>query len=192
MTNFCQNWIIKTHFAVTIVHEVRPGGNGCQPNSDIHSPKQHDEYNLTYEQCMIPGSPDNKFKPTPGPFNVVPIMIEHGYDDPRCDVYRYWEPPVPVNISGTATSVYPLVVRCPVNLDALEFPNRGPGRVLAIFSSFGKVGGQVQAQMNQTELGIQTGAKATDAISREPIQITADGLLSFWLNSHDFRMVSIV
>ena len=141
---------------------------------------------------MIPGSPDNKFKPTPGPFNVVPIMIEHGYDDPRCDVYRYWEPPVPVNISGSATSVYPLVVRCPVNLDALEFPNRGPGRVLAIFSSFGKVGGQVQAQMNQTELGIQTGAKATDAISREPIQITTDGLLSVWLNSHDFRIVSIV
>ena len=159
------------------MHEVRPGSGGCSPDDGPN--------NLT--GCWIPGSPDGKFKATPGPFDVPAKLWHFGYADPRCDVYRYWEQEMPVTTSG-APFVFPLLIRCPTGPD---WPRRGPGRVLAIFSSFAKQGGQVTAQLNRTALGIRRGANATDAITREAITISSGGALDFWLNSHDFRMVEV-
>ena len=98
-----------------------------------------------------------------------------------------WERGLPVTVSG-APSVFPLVIRCPTGPD---WPKRGPGRVLAIFSSFGKEGGRVVAQLNRTALGVRRGANASDAITLEPIDVSSSGELSFWLNSHDFRLVLV-
>ena len=176
-SGFCNLWIAKTHFAVTLVHEVRPGTPGCGT--------QYGKDNLT--GCWIPGSPDGKFKATPGPFDVPAKLWHFGYADPTCDVYRYWEQEMPVTTSG-APFVFPLLIRCPTGPD---WPRRGPGRVLAIFSSFAKQGGQVTAQLNRTALGIRRGANATDAITREAIPISSGGALDFWLNSHDFRMIEV-
>ena len=176
-SGLCNLWIQKTHFAVTVVHEVRPGVAGCGT--------QDGPDNLTH--CWIPGSPDGKFQATPGPFDVPAKLWHFGYADPNCDVHRYWEPGLPVATSG-APHVYPLLIRCPTGPD---WPRRGQGRVLAIFSSFANVSGHVTAQLNRTALGIRRGANASDAITREPITMSSGGALSFWLNSHDFRMVEI-
>ena len=165
------------------------GGTGCRSRNNRIEP-QTMAYNLTEENCWIPGSPDGRFKPTPGAFNVPEILFAHGYADPSCDVYRYWEMGLPISISG-APYVYPLLVRCPISSG---WPQRGPGRVLAIFSSFTPVasaGDHVIVQLNQTALGLRRGARATDAITRENVNISADGTLSFWLNAHDFRLIAV-
>ena len=190
--SLCNLWIVKTHFAVTLVHEVRPmGGTGCQPSDDRGGPRSTTaEYNLTAERCWIPGSPDGKFKATPGAYNVPEILFRHGYADPHCDVYRYWERPLPVSMPNNP-DVYPLLVRCPTGPD---WPQRGQGRVLAIFSSFTPIasgGDHVKAQLDRAALGVRRQANATDAITLEPVGMSDGGELSFQLNSHDFRMIII-
>ena len=72
----CNLWISKTHWAQTIVHEIRPGNYMCDsgPNANL-------------SLNMIPGD-GGKFKPTPGPFNVTNVMMDFGYMDEDCDVYR--------------------------------------------------------------------------------------------------------
>ena len=168
----CGLWIEKTHWATCLPHEVRPGGFGCGGN------------NLS--KCTIPGSPDGMYKQTPAAFNVSHIMFAYGYADPRCDVYRFWERPFPVQMKRKATNAHgvkPLIVRCKGQGEA--------ARVLAIFASFGQ-GGQLDAKLNQTELGLRMDANAFDP--QDPsrkVTIGAGGELSFWLNRHDFRMVVV-
>ena len=176
---YCNLWITKSYWASVIVHEVRPSPVGCAPDNGPH--------NLS--DCWIPPSPDGKFKGTPGAFNIPTILWENGYSDPRCDVYRYWEPGLPVSIAGTS-SVFPLLVRCPTGRD---WPTRGRGRVLAIFSSFTPVvngGENVKAQLDMKALGLRHGASAKDAITQEAVLLSGD-VLSFWLNAHDFRMIVV-
>ena len=194
---YCNLWIVKSYWASVIVHEVRPSPVGCDPNS-------YGPHNLS--ACWIPGSPDGKFKGTPGAFNVPGILWDHGYSDPSCDVYRYYEPGMPAEITGTS-SVYPLLVRCPTSQHSSsagswpgrrlqtgpDWPQRGAGRVLAIFSSFtpvAKGGDNVKVQLDSSALGLRSGANATDAITQEAISLSG-GVLSFWLNAHDFRMITI-
>ena len=168
----CELWIEKTHWATCLPHEVRPGGFGCGGN------------NLT--KCTIPGSPDGEYQQTPAAFNVSHIMFAYGYADPTCDVYRFWEMPFPVHMNHKASNakgVKPLLVRCK--------QGGGKTRVLAIFASFGK-GGQVEAQLNLTELELHKGASASDPQDpRRNVTFGTDGELSFWLNRHDFRMVVV-
>ena len=164
----CALWIGKTDWATCLVHEVRPGGFGCGGT------------NLS--KCMIPASPDGKFKATPGAFNVTNILFAYGYDDESCDVYRFWEPAFPVAVAGVP-GVRPLVVRCPAT--------PGAARLLVIFSSFGS-GGQVTAQLNQTALGIRAGAQAFDPqLASRSVRLSAGGELAFYLNANDFRMVVV-
>ena len=79
--------------------------------------------------------------------------------------------------------------------DGLQPPDDGgAGRVLAIFSSFtpvAKGGDNVKVQLDSSALGLRSGANATDAITQEVIPLSG-GVLSFWLNAHDFRMITIV
>ena len=184
---FCNGWIVKTYWAVALVHELRPSPIGCQPQEGPGYVPGF-RYNLT--QCWIPGSADGRFSPTPGAFNIPAILMHHGYADPACDVYRYWERPLPVSMPENPY-VFPLLVRCPTGQD---WPKRGAGRVLAIFSSFTPIasgGDHVKAQLDRAALGVRRGANATDAITLEPVGMSDGGELSFQLNSHDFRMIII-
>ena len=77
----CGRWIRKTHYAMALVHEVRPSCYQCGPQggcwgADTPSGCQ----NLS--SCTIPGSPDGAHKPTPAVFNVTSTMIGYGYSDP--------------------------------------------------------------------------------------------------------------
>jgi hypothetical protein len=90
--SMCQQWLLKTHYATTVPHEMRPEGHFWTTDT------------------VIPASPDGLFEETPNVNNVPALLDSFGYADPACDVYRFFEPNFP--ISHTGAVVLPLVVRC--------------------------------------------------------------------------------
>merc|ERR1711964_785827 len=142
-----------------------------------------------------------KFEETPYVTNVTNILLNFGYDDPACDVYRFWDHDLPVRISAIANStttnttlVLPLLIRCPTKPPEDCRPHC-PGRVLCFFGSFGP-GGVVNFQLNRTALGLPADAAAADA---EFIQTGGSvnrvaggsGNFTFRLDEHSYRIVVV-
>ena len=159
----CTAWLMKTQFATCLPHEVRPEGN-------------------PWGQLTIPASPDGEYEETPTTSNVSSVMDAYGYGDPRCDVYRFWEPGFP--IATTGANVLPLVVHCPPVASAS--PN---GHVLVFFGSFGPKG-LVNFQL-APELAAP-GSVAQDAETGAQIApVPQSKNFSFSLDKHSFRIVVV-
>lgn len=171
----CNQWIAKTHVALALPHEVRPG---LLDNCDIDANRS---------KCTIPGSPDGNFKPSPRVSKVTQTLRKYGYDDPSCDIYRFWEDLTDV-LQWTGHHVKPLLVNC--------FGSASPpgsiavrNHALIIFASFGP-SGSVNFGVNRTALGIGPTATLMDAVTNETVAATG-GNFSIWLNQHDYRLVVV-
>lgn len=170
----CDQWIAKTHVALALPHEVRPGRlDDCNIDIDL-------------AKCTIPGSPDGKFKPTPRVSKVTQTLRKFGYDDPSCDVYRFWEDLTDV-LQWTGHHVKPLLVNCLGSTPPGSIAVRN--HALVIFASFGP-SGLVNFVLNRTTLGIGGNAILVDAVTNETAS-SIGGNFSIWLNQHDYRMVAV-
>ena len=153
-------------------------------------------YQSKKDSPFIPGSPDGAFAPTPIVSNVSALLESNGYGDPRCDVYRFWEPAFPVDTTGA--TVLALVVRCPSGVvtpnSRVSIDNHalvGP-RVTVVVSSFGPLG--IVNFRLQPSLGVRHGAVAMDAETEELIPSVPGshgGNFSFRLDKHNFRVVVV-
>lgn len=162
----CQDWLLKTHYATTIPHEMRPMGHFWNSNT------------------IIPASPDGHFAETRTVELVPRILDSFGYGDAACDVYRFWEPEFPIETSGA--TVLPLVVRCPPN----EGGNtRGNSRILVFFGSFGPRG-DINFRLDRSVLGISENARAKDAESNATVA-GVNGSWSLPIDKHSFRIVIV-
>ena len=184
--DMCLQWLYRTHYATTIVHEVRP-------QCPLYSVDLAGRVNFSCAR-RIPGSPDGRFEETPAVCNISNILIDHGYADQSCTVYRFWDKPLPVSISAVAnlsstnvTMVLPLLVRCQV-----ADLNSGSKmvRVLGFFSSFGP-GGMVEVAFDRASLGLTSTASAVDAETGASIEKVGDATFRFRLDRHSFRIVVV-
>lgn len=176
----CDHWIAKTHLALALPHEVRPARlDNCQIDQNRSA-------------CMIPGSPDNYFQPTPAPAKVTQLLRQFGYDDPGCDIFRFWESDIETALQWTGPLLRPLLVNCRGAANASTSPHSIAVRdaALILFASFGP-SGTVNFRLNHTTLGLRPGAVAADAVTNETFVASSGGNFSFWLNQHDYRFVIV-
>jgi hypothetical protein len=82
----CTGWLLRTKYAVMIPHEVRAMGG-----PDLCG------------GAGVPASPDGEFAAAPCPVAVPTILLDFGYADPLCDMYRYFDDEeLPIATSGAA------------------------------------------------------------------------------------------
>ena len=169
----CTGWLLRTKYAVMIPHEVRAMGGP--------------------ELCGgagVPGSPDGEFAAAPCPTAVPTILLDFGYADPLCDVYRYFDDgELPIATSGAAALA--LLVRCPGGA------NQSDARALVFAGSFGPRG-VLTVQLDASALGLGSTPAAYDAETRQPIEIVPRRApprewlnFSVRLDRHSFRMVVV-
>jgi hypothetical protein len=179
--SMCKEWLLKTHYATTIPHEMRPAGH------------------FWNSYTTIPASPDGRFEETPTVAMVPTLLSRFGYGDPACDIYRFWEPAFPIETSGAV--VLPLVIQCPVDGDDGKSSDGGSGqpdhRVLVFISSFGP-GGKVTVRLNRIALGLPRNARSIDAESQATLTTTstsngskADLLVATNVDKHSFRIIEV-
>ena len=170
----CDRWIAKTHLALALPHEVRPARLDNCPIDENRS------------SCMIPGSPDGRFLPTPATAKVTETLRRFGYDDPACDVYTFWEDLGEV-LQWSGPLLRPLLVNCQsTSARSVAVQNHA----LILFASFGP-SGTVSFRPNRTALGLRNGAVAADAVTNETLAAAPGGNFSLWLNQHDYRLVAV-
>ena len=188
----CLQWLTRTHYATTLVHEVRPQAN-------LYSVMADGSENASCAR-VIPASPDGSFAETPAVCNVSNIMIEWGYASSECDVYRFWEQSLlPINISTAPmnasapdiTMIHPLLVRCPRAMSQRVGDVAPSPTVLVVFGSFGP-GAMVEFEL-AASLGITSTATAFDAETGQTIQRLSQSpsRYRFRLDRHNFRMIAI-
>ena len=187
----CLQWLYRTHYATTIVHEVRP-------QCPVYSVDSAGRVNSSCAR-RIPASPDGRFEETPAVCNISNILVDNGYADPSCKVMRFWDKMLPVTIAAVAnltttnvTMVLPLLVRCEVT-DGSSLDSLGGDkvtRVLAFFSSFGP-GGMVEVAFDRASLGLTRSATATDAETGASVEKVGDAKFRFRLDRHNFKVVVV-
>jgi hypothetical protein len=131
-------------------------------------------------------SPDGVFEETPATNNVSTVLEAYGWSDPRCDVYIFFEPSFPIELSGV--NVLPLLVHCPPSVAGSGFSK---GRVLAFFGSFGPKG-IVSFELSGRLGVVDAGSHAFDAETGAPIaRVRQTSNFSFALDKHSFRIVVV-
>ena len=125
--------------------------------------------------------------------NVSNILLAHGYADPTCDVYRFWDSsPLPLKLTAVAnvhttniSMVLPLMIRCP------PADPGGGAQVLIFFGSFGP-GATVEFELNATALGMGGNLTAIDVEDggQQLLRVQGGGF-RFRLDRHSFRMVAV-
>ena len=138
----------------------------------------------------VPASPDGEFAAAPCPVAVPTILLDFGYADPLCDVYRYFDDEeLPIATSGAAA--LSLLVRCPGGV------NQSDARALVFAGSFGPRG-MLAVQLDASALGLGSTPAAYDAETRQPIEIVPRHApprewlnFSVRLDRHSFRMVVV-
>jgi hypothetical protein len=99
-------------------------------------------------------------------------LHEFGYGLDDCKVWRYWNGPQPVTITGG-------------NVKALVLARAG--KAMIIVTDFGN-GGELRLRPDAKALGLKPEFQARDAESAEPIPVT-NSEVTLPIKRHDFRMV---
>ena len=167
----------------------------------------------TPRPAIIPASPDGEYMATVDVSTVVDVLLDAGYSDPRCDVYRFWEHPFPLKIRHPIQehATKSLLVRCPAPTAPARSESRaarsssatlqlgeGGARVLVFIGSFGPRT-TVEFELNATMLGLSPNATATDAETSESVQCiprnesSASESIAFAarLDRHSYRMILV-
>ena len=130
--SMCQQWLLKTHYATTIPHEMRPEGH------------------FWIEGTVIPASPSGIFAETPNVNRVPALLDAAGYANPDCDVFRFWEPGFPIDTTGAV--VLPLVIRC-IHQVLVFFGSFGPRGTVNFHLDRAALGLSANAQATDAENG---------------------------------------
>ena len=177
----CTAWLLKSHYATAIPHEVRPEG-------------------YSWDVATIPPSPNGEFEATPSANNVSVVLDSFGYADPACDVYRFWEAGFPIVTSGPY--VLPLVISCPPTStwttaaaadwdQGDEDESGGAWSAMVFFGSFGPRG-MVNFALDRAKLRLSAAASAVDAETGATVQgVAASGNFTFRLDRHSYRIIVI-
>ena len=108
-------------------------------------------------------------------WNNYQRLLEFGYGTPQVKVFDYWDEDYPAQISGDQTSSLLL---------------SKAGQALLIVCDYGE-GGDIKINLNRDILGLKNSVIATDMETNQPLQITADGAITFTLKKDDFKVIHI-
>jgi hypothetical protein len=110
----------------------------------------------------------------PAYWNDYLRLLEFGYGQPDARVWNYWQEDFPLQISGSETAS--LVVS-------------KPGQALLVVCDYGN-GGDIELTLGPP---LELGGKltATDTESNEPLMLGDDGVISFSLKKHDFKVIRV-
>ena len=177
----CTGWLLRTKYAVTIPHEVRPMGGSwmCGP-------------------AGVPASPNGDYEAAPCPTALPGILLDFGYSNPLCDVYRYFEDDLAGLMRTSGVELLPLLVRCPRNNTSRTTAGSDSARALVFLGSFGP-GGIVNVQLDASSLSLASEPAGYDAETHKPVLIVTRSarMEHRWLNfsvrldQHSFRVVVI-
>ena len=130
--------------------------------------------------------PDGSFDETPTTNNVSTVLDLHGYADPRCDIYRFWEEHFPIQSYGA--TVLPLVVHCPASALSSQGAD---GHVLIFFGSFGPTA-TVNFRLSPSLWKVEATTTALNVESGDAIQrVGSSDNFTFNLDKHSFKMVMV-
>ena len=106
-------------------------------------------------------------------------LLNFGYGQPDCKVYRYWDGPQPVTASGA-----------PVKLLVLQRPAGSATKAYISVGSFGE-GGDVDLALDATALGLPAGYRVYDDETGTEISALAPNRYRVNLVKHEFKLIRV-